>query len=88
MAQLGARFNGIEEVEGSNPSGSTTIKNPGLSTGVCNINTGVVGYLPASRGHRVQATAKVFAEHSLSRAILGGDQNQTRLLHASCRIHW
>ncbi len=23
MAQLGARFNGIEEVEGSNPSGST-----------------------------------------------------------------
>jgi hypothetical protein len=24
IAQLGARLNGIEEVEGSNPSGSTT----------------------------------------------------------------
>jgi hypothetical protein len=26
MAQLGARLNGIEEVEGSNPSGSTEQK--------------------------------------------------------------
>ncbi len=25
MAQLGARLNGIEEVEGSNPSGSTSL---------------------------------------------------------------
>ena len=28
MAQLGARLNGIEEVEGSNPSGSTTQLKP------------------------------------------------------------
>ena len=30
MAQLGARLNGIEEVVGSNPTGSTIIEKPGL----------------------------------------------------------
>ena len=63
MAQLGARLNGIEEVEGSNPSGSTPTKAPVLVTGVfLTAKAGVVGYLLESWGHRVKAPTRVFAE--------------------------
>ena len=35
MAQLGARLDGIEEVEGSNPFGSTSFERPGFRRAVC-----------------------------------------------------
>ena len=79
MAQLGARLNGIEEVVGSNPTGSTNY-DPGLSPGFVDKKPGVIGYLLESRGHRVQALAQVFAEHSPEIAISMDDENQTRLL--------
>ena len=51
MAQLGARLNGIEEVEGSNPSGST--KSDGKSS------------MPSARepGNYAEIQAIVHAEH-------------------------
>ncbi len=77
MAQLGARLNGIEKVVGSNPTGSTQSE-LGVVIGEQEISfqpdpqslfpitpkarTGVVGHLPASRGHRLKAPAKASAE--------------------------
>ena len=57
MAQLGARLNGIEEVEGSNPSGST-VRNGRLAPSVLQVynaskvRTGVVGHPVSEKGER------------------------------------
>ena len=57
MAQLGARLNGIEEVEGSNPSGST-VRNGRLAPSVLQVynetkvTTGVVGHPVSEKGER------------------------------------
>ena len=63
MAQLGARLNGIEEVEGSNPSGST-VRNGRLAPSVLQVynvlkvRTGVVGHPVSEKGERGGSPSK------------------------------
>ena len=48
MAQLGARLDGIEEVVGSNPIGSTTIESLGFTPGSRTFATGPIFFLKLS----------------------------------------
>ncbi len=76
---MGARLNGIEKVEGSNPSGSTNISTrfrvrsawirlyPETRTGNNDNTARVISHLPESQGHRVRALAAAPAECERSR---------------------
>ena len=70
MAQLGARLNGIEEVEGSNPSGST-VRNGRLAPSVLQVynetkvRTGVVGHPVSEKGERGGSPSAVPAERHI-----------------------
>ena len=71
MAQLGARLNGIEEVEGSNPSGST-VRNGRLAPSVLQVynetkvRTGVVGHPVSEKGERGGSPSTVPAERHIT----------------------
>jgi hypothetical protein len=51
IAQLGARLNGIEKVEGSNPSGSTALP-------ICESQSGVVGHPASEMGERGESPSQ------------------------------
>ena len=72
MAQLGARFNGIEEVVGSNPTGSTYIGSPVPKPGfiIQKARPGVVSYLSERKGHRLKTFPSVPAEHKIIKTEL------------------
>lgn len=58
IAQLGARLNGIEKVEGSNPSGSTQRK-ADCQSAPRKVIAGVVGHLVSEKGRQGESPSIV-----------------------------